>query len=281
MRISTALIVAVFACSANAGYRATTSSGTEILISDGRIRTSIPALGFLRGFDPARGRFWIANTNTRTFWQGTVEEYCADAKRTQDEMTAPRMTNIPPEQRRMMEEHMRRQQSGPQGAAPEPPPAKPVKVTIERTDERRTIGGQEVRKVRVLADGQLHEELWLTVDSQVARTIDYAKVMETERRVRECVGGDAQARREREMAAYPEYVRRAMDPSGQMEKNRIARAVQASSEYATLMGEGMPLTVEVTAIESRDIPTADLEPPPGFRPARPDEVMGAPANVLR
>src|SRR5215210_4266085 len=217
------------------------------------MRTSIPALGFLRGFDPARGRFWIANTNTRTFWQGTVEEYCADAKRTQDEMTARQLTNIPPEHRRMIDEQTRRQQSGPQGAAPEPPPAKSVKVAIERTDERRSIGGQEVRKVRVLADGRLNEELWITTDPQVARTVDYAKVMETERRVHECVGGDAQARRDREMASYPEYVRRAMDPSGQMEKNRIGRAVQASPEYASLGGEAMPLTMEVTAIESRDI----------------------------
>ena len=242
------------------------------------MRTSIPALGFVRGYDPARGRFWIANTKTLTFWQGTVEEYCADAKRTQDEMTARQMTNIPPERRRMIEEQMGRQPAGPQGTTPEPPPAKPVKVTVERTDERRTIAGQEVRKVRVLADGQLHEELWLTIDPQVARTIDYAKVLETERRVRECVGGDAQARKDREMAAYPEYVRRAMDPSGQLEKNRIARAVQASPEYASLMGEGMALTNDVNALESRDIPAADLEPPPGFRPARPDEVTGAPAN---
>jgi hypothetical protein len=242
------------------------------------MRTSIPALGFLRGFDPARGRLWIANTNTRTVWQGTVEEYCADAKRTQDEVTARQMTNIPPERRRMIEEQMTRQQAGAPGAAPEPPPAKPVKVTVERTDERRTIAGHEVRKVRVLADGQLHEELWLTIDPQVARTVDYAKVMEMQRRVRECTGGDAQARKDREMAAYPEYVRRAMDPTGQMEKNRIARAVHASPEYASLMGEGMPLTMEVNAIESRDIPAADLEPPPGFRSARPDEVMGAPAN---
>jgi hypothetical protein len=134
-----------------------------------------------------------------------------------------------------------------------------------------------VRKVRVLAEGQLYEELWLTTDPQVARTVDYAKVMETERRVRDCVSGDAQAKRDEQWAAYPEHVRRAMDPGGQIEKNRLARAVQASPEYASLMREGMPLSPEVNAIERRDIPAAELEPPSGFQQARPDQVLGAPS----
>lgn len=261
---------------AGPGYRIASGEGAETVVSEGRMRTSVPAMGYLRGYDPARGRFWMANTKTRTFWQGTVEEYCADAQKKQDAMLERHMANMSPAQRRLMEQYKKDE------ANPEAKPAAPsaVKVTIERTEERSTIAGQPVRKVRVLADGQPFEELWLTTDPALARSIDYAKVREIDRRVQDCVGGALQAQQEREMEkimeTMPEYARRSMDPTGAREKLRLGKAVRSTSEYASLSREGVPLPPNLTSIEPRDIPAAELEPPSGYRAAAPDEVMGAP-----
>ncbi len=264
LRTAAALLLFMPAA-AHAGYRSISEDGTETIVSEGRMRVSVPALGYLRGYDGARGRLWMANTKTRTVWQGTAEEYCQDAKRTRDAMMERQMANISPEQRRMMEQHTKPQ------AAPGS-----VKVTIERTEERTTIAGQPVRKIRVLADGQLIEELWLTTDPALLRSIDYAKVREIERRVQDCVSGEMLDRMDRDFANTPEMYRRAVDPGGHRAKQRLTRAVQSSPEYASLMREGMPLPPKLNTLEQRDIPAAEFEPPSGYRAAAPDEVMGAP-----
>jgi hypothetical protein len=250
---------------AHAGYRFVGEDGAETVISEGRMRVSVPALGYLRGYDGARGRLWMANTKTRTVWQGTAEEYCQDAKRTRDAMMERQMANISPEQRRLMEQYTK-------------PPSAPssVKVTIERTEERTTIAGQPVRKIRVLADGQVMEELWLTTDPAFSRSVDYAKVREIERRVKDCTSGEMLDRGDRDFENLPEMYRRAVDPGGHRAKQRLTRAVQASPEYADLMREGTPLPPKLDNLEQRDIPAAEFEPPSGYRAVAPDEVMGAP-----
>ena len=112
----------LFMPAAHAGYRFVADDGTETVISEGRMRVSIPAIGYMRGYDGAGGRLWMANTKTRTFWQGTADEYCQDAKRTRD-ARMERQTA----QRGMVEQYTK------------PPASNPVKVTIERTEERSTI----------------------------------------------------------------------------------------------------------------------------------------------
>ncbi|HUQ75723.1 MAG TPA: hypothetical protein VM183_13440 [Burkholderiales bacterium] len=256
---------------AQAGYRSVAPDGTEIVISEGQMRISMPTMGMLRGYDPANDRFWMANTKTRTYWQGTVDEYCQIVKRTQDAMMEQHMARIPPAQRRIMEEHMK-------GSAPAPAASAPaVKVSIERTDERTTIAGYAVRKVRVLANGQLYEELWLASDPSLVRALDHAKVKQMDRAVRDCVGGEGQARREREMANMPDAYLRSVDPTGQLRKQRLARAVESSPEYASVLREGMALPAQLNALEERDIASAEVAPPAGYRAVAPDEVMGAPA----
>lgn len=85
LRIAAASVLFMSAA-AHAGYRFVGEDGTETVISEGRMRVSVPAVGYMRGYDGARGRLWMANTKTRTFWQGTAGEYCQDAKRTRDAM---------------------------------------------------------------------------------------------------------------------------------------------------------------------------------------------------
>jgi hypothetical protein len=279
---------------AHAGYRFVGDDGMETVISEGRMRVSIPAVGYMRGYDGARGRLWMANTKTRTFWQGTAEEYCQDAKRTRDAMMERQAANLSPEQRRLMEQYKKNEsanreatrerqmenippaQRGMVEQYTKPPAPSSVKVTIERTEERTTIAGQPVRKVRVLADGQLMEELWLATDPAFSRSIDYAKVREIDRRVQQCTSGELLDRGDRDLENMPEMYRRAVDPGGHRAKQRLTRAVQASPEYAGLMREGVPLPPKLNTLEQRDIPAAEFEPPSGYRAVAPDEVMGAP-----
>ena len=287
------LMPAVLFMPAHAGYRYVGEDGVETVISEGRMRVSIPAVGYMRGYDGPRGRLWLANTKTRTFWQGTADEYCQDAKRTRDAMMARQAANLSPEQRRLMEQY-KKAESAPEATRErqmenvppaqrsmveqytKPPAPSSVKVTIERTEERSTIAGQPVRKARVLADGQLMEELWLATDPAFTQSIDYAKVREIDRRVQQCTSGEQLDRGDRDFENLPEMYRRAVDPGGHRAKLRLTRAVQASPEYASLLREGVPLPPKLTKLEQLDVPAAEFEPPSGYRSVAPDEVMGAP-----
>jgi hypothetical protein len=266
------MLAVLFMPAAHAGYRYVAEDGTETVISEGRMRVSIPAVGYMRGYDGAGGRLWMANTKTRTFWQGTADEYCQDAKRTRDAMMERQRANMSPEQRRLMEQYKKAEspntrerqmenippaQRGMVEQYTKPPASNPVKVTIERTEERSTIAGQPVRKVRVLADGQLMEELWLATDPAFTQSVDYAKVRDIERRVRQCTSAELLDRGDRDFENMPEMYRRAVDPGGHRAKLRLTRAVQASPEYASLLREGVPLPPKLNTLEQRDIPAAE------------------------
>jgi hypothetical protein len=281
------LAAALTVATAHGGYRIE-MGGVEILVGEGRLRRSIPQLGIIMAFDPARDALWLANSKTRTYWQGTVAEYCTDAKRTQEAMKAQIMGKLSPEQRRFMEQHMKKEQETP-AATPEPQKTiKPVRVTVERTDETEIIAGRAAHKVRVLADGKLYEELWLATEPELARAADFGKVADLEKRMRTCASGEMDAQIERYRAQIGPMGRWMLDrgAAGEArERMELLRAVQATPEYAALMSESFPLKTKpyyrgaasdvpaVTAVEQRDLTAADLDPPGGFRRAPADEVM--------
>src|SRR5215210_6491989 len=136
------LAAALAAAGAHAGYRIE-MAGIEILVADGRLRRSISQVGIIMAFDPARDALWLANSKTRTYWQGTVAEYCSEAKQAQDAMKARMMGNLSPQQRQLMEQHTKQEQET-AAAAPESP--KRVRVTLERTGETEIIAGRSARK---------------------------------------------------------------------------------------------------------------------------------------
>jgi hypothetical protein len=283
-RVFALLAAALGTAAAHAGYRMETE-GVEILMAEGRLRRSLPEAGIIMAFDPVRDALWLANSRTRTYWQGTVAEYCSEAKRAQDAMKDRFMGRLSPEQKQHMKEEQEKEKEKP-AAAPEP--RRPVRVEIERTGETETIAGRPARKVRVLADGKLYEELWLITDPELARAANFGKVAELESRMRTCVSGDMDAQLERFRQQLGPMGRWMMDrgPAGEArERMELQRAVQATPEYAGLMSESLPLrrkphypgagsaAVTVTAIEQRDLSAADLDPPSGFRRAPADEVM--------
>jgi len=76
-------------------------------------------------------------------------------------------------------------------------------VTIERTGATETIAGLTASKYRVLANDQLHEELWLTSDAALTRQLDLGHAPDTFGRMFACLAG-AGSGGER-VEASPEY----------------------------------------------------------------------------
>jgi hypothetical protein len=223
-----ALVLAVGvtpAAPAVGGFAFVDESGDQTLLAAGRVRiapTSPDAPTFM--LDMTRGRIWVANPGRRTVWEGSIDEYCANAT------SAGRPFA---------------------GAAP-------VRVTIERTAQTETIAGWPTRKYRVLADGRLHEELWLTSDASIARELDAVRVSDTFGRMMGC------------MLAAP-----------------ATGGIESSAEYRQLYTHGWPLRSvyyggggasgksSVIKAERRDIAEREFAAPTGYRRVPFAEVLGA------
>ena len=222
----------LLAVNAEAGWLIVDDNGDQTLVSRGRLKMDPrEARGQSMVLDLTRARMWVADTGRRLYWEGTVEEYCQAIR-----------SLIPPPRT-------------PPAASPERAGA-PLRVTLERTDETETIARLATRKYRVLVDGKLYEELWLTADPALTRDLDLARAPDTFGRMFACmVGLDGQR---------PE----------------------ASTEYRRLFAEGWPLKAVyhgeggsagralVTRVEQTEIAERDFTPPAGFRAAPLDELFG-------
>ncbi len=247
---------------AEAGWVIVDEGGHQTLLSQGRLKIAPPeAQSVSMALDIGRARMWIADGERRTYWEGTVEEYC-EAMRTamtgamaqmQKQMTES-MKDMPPAQREQMQQVLKQMGGG--GAPAGPPP----RVTIERTGETQTIAGLATRKFRVLSNGRLYEELWLTSDAALMRELEIARAPDTFGRMSGCMAGMGAG------GARPE----------------------GSAEFRKLYAEGWPLKVvyygegttaaagtTVTKVERREIPDGEFAPPAGYRAAPVSEVFGA------
>ena len=121
---------------------------------------------------------------------------------------------------------------------------------MRRTEQTDTIAGWPTRKYRVLADGALHEELWLTADASVARELAAGRTAETLGRMMGCLLG-----------AQP------------------GTGVESSAEYRQLYAQGWPLrsvyygrggasgASTVIKAERLDIAEREFALPSGYRRA--------------
>lgn len=249
---------------AQAGWVIVDEGGNQTSLSRGRLKMSPKeSHGVSMSLDIGRARMWVADANKKAYWEGTVEEYCqamrttmAGAMADMEKQMAEAMKDMPPAQREQMQQMMKQMRGG--GAPGGPAP----KVTIEKTSQVDTIAGLPARKFRVLSDGKLYEEMWLTTDPALLRELEMAKAPDTFGRMSGCMAS---------MAGGPR-------PEG-------------SDEFRKLYGEGWPLKVvyygggeaspgpagtTVTKVEPRDIPEREFSPPAGFRAAPINEVFGAP-----
>jgi hypothetical protein len=240
---------------AGAGWVIEDESGDRTLLSRGRLKMAPrKAEGHSMVLDVGRARMWVADAGRRAYWEGPVEEYCQAIKGTMaavDKQMAEAMKDMPPAQREQMMQMMKQMGRPAPGAAGPPP-----RVTIERTAETEKIAGLTARKYRVLANGKLYEELWLTTDAALLRELDMGKAPETFGRMFACMVGGGGER------------------------------VETTAEYRQVYAQGWPLKAVyhgegggvgravVTKVEQRDVPEPEFAPPAGFRAAPLAEILG-------
>jgi hypothetical protein len=270
--LAVAALVLVAATSVHAGYVMFDQQGGQTLVSKGRIKHAgqVPDQPTMV-FDVGRARLWFANPRTRSYWEGTVEEYCAAMKNMlgsamseMEKQMKEQIARLPPDQRAQAEQTMKQALQQAQGIQPGAQPAKSPKVTVERTAEQATIAGQPARKHRVLADGRPSLDVWLGTDAGLAQEVGLARMPETYGRIAACL--DAR-------------------PRGQIDSSA---AVFESAEYRQLYSQGWPLRivsheggaarpmVEIVRIERRDFSEAEFAPPAGYRKAPLPQVFGTP-----
>jgi hypothetical protein len=240
LTLAVALLLPV---AARAGWAIVDEGGNQTLVSRGRLKMAPRnADGHSMAIDVAHGRMWIADGARRIYWGGSTDEYCQAMRGTMaamDAHMAEAMKNMEPAQREQVQQMLR--QLGRSGG---PGP----RVTVERTAETETIAGLAARRYRVLADGKLYQELWLTSDGPLMRELDLARTADTFGRMFGCLAGMSGGER-----------------------------VEASVEYRGLYAQGWPLKVVhhaegagavrslVTRVEQRDIPAAEFTAPAAFR----------------
>ena len=252
--------------SAHAGYAIVDQQGLETVVSKGRVKhaSRTPEQPVVV-FDVGRGRLWFANPRTKSYWEGTADEFCtsmrgtvASAMSEVEKQMKDQLAKLPPDQRAQVEQMMKQAlqgQAGQRGAAPAPAP----RVTVERTTEQATIAGLSAKKYRVLADGQPFQDLWLASDTGLLQELQIGKASDAYARMSACQAGSA--------GPYA--------------------AVAESQEYRKLFGEGWPVRIvgyptgtpqtltEVVKVERRDVPESEFTPPAGFRKAPLTEVLGS------
>lgn len=266
--LALALGLVVAPAPAIGGFMFVDESGDQTLLAAGRVKiapTSPDAPTFM--LDMTRARLWVANPGQRTFWEGTVDEYCANVKGLvvggamagMDKALEEQLKDLSPAERERLQALMKGAGRPPTAAGG---PAGQVRVTVERTAQMETIAGWSTRKYRVLADGKLHEELWLTSDATVARELAAARVSDTFGRMMGCMLG-----------AQP-----------------AAGGVENSAEYRQLYAQGWPLRSvyygaggasgrsTVIKAERRDIAEREFATPAGYRRAPFAEVFGGGAR---
>jgi hypothetical protein len=242
---------------AAAGYVFVDDSGDQTLLATGRVKmvpksADAPTVVL----DMPRARIWVAHPGARTFWEGTIDEYCASVKGLVGAARAgmeEATKGLSPAEREQIQALMK--------AAGAAPPAK-LRVVVERTADTETIAGWPTRKYRVLADGRLREELWLTSDAGVAREFEVARAPQTFGRMMACM----------------------------LDGQPTGAGVEDSAEYRQLYAQGWPLRSvfygaggasggsTVTKAERRDIPEREFATPAGFRRAPFAEVVGGGAR---
>ena len=168
------------------------------------------------------------------------------------------LSKLPPEQRAKLEQLRSMLAEKREAEAKKESPG-PGVIKIERTDDTATIAGQPTRKFRVLVDGNLYEEDWLTTDPTFAREFALDKASALMSQVSTCAQvGDSDTR---------------------------AKGVDEGKIYQEPYPQGWPLKTvshaggetrvrtEIETIEKGEIPETEFKPPAGYHKGPLREVM--------
>jgi hypothetical protein len=154
-RWSLLMVVATLLCmvvTADAGWVMVEQNGDKTLISNGRLKGTSEGVSWI--FNGPKNEMIFIHSDQNIYWRGTVDDYCSSTATMLEQM----IKGMPEEQRKMMEQMMAK---GNQSAG--------HKVTVIKNGDGGTIAGFKTIKYRVMVDGELFEEVWLTTDASLIR----------------------------------------------------------------------------------------------------------------
>jgi hypothetical protein len=259
--VQLALLVLASAA-AHAGFRLTDEDGTQTLVSNGRVKQVFAGGAQAQSMiDMKSGRMWMSKTDRKVYWQGTVDEFCGQMKHAATAMQDAvrksmdeHMSGMPPDQRAKVEEAMKRF-GALGGSEHKPEAAREPEVKVERTDETATIAGQPTVKYRVLTDGELQGEYWITTNAAIAREFALDETAATMGRFRSCQS-DVHSRGSAGLAGAQQVFSKGFPLKS---RTYARRNLIASQVY--------------TNVEKIEIPDAEFSPPAGFRQVMLNEAM--------
>lgn len=238
---------------AHAGYRLMDERGEHNLVSKGRFKQTSRGNDSIQSMiDVSSGRMWISNGAKKLYWEGTVEEFCGQMKQTVSAMQdavrktmEQQMATMPTDQRAKMKAMMKGFGASPPMAGA--PPEKEPKTTVEKTGETAMLAGQPTRKYRVLTDGELSGEYWVTTDPGIARELALDRAAATMGRFGNCQASGGGARK--------------MGAMEQVFSHGFPLKTVSYSGGKAVVGQ------EYTKVEPAEIPDSEFAPPAGFQKA--------------
>jgi Domain of unknown function (DUF4412) len=246
-------LLVLAAAVAHAGFRFTDENGTQSLVSEGRFKQvygSAPQSQSM--IDMNSGQMWMSNAERKVYWQGTVDEFCGQMKHAVSAMQdairkgmEEQMTKMPPGQRAKMAEAMKHF-GALGGLEQKPEAASEPEVTVERTNDTATIAGQPTLKYRVLSDGEVQGEYWITTDAAIAREFALDRAATTMGRFQSCRSAS-----------------RSRGGGGELTEEVFSKGFPLKTRTYV---DGKPVASRVyTKVEKVEIPDVEFSPPAGFR----------------
>lgn len=231
-RLCPLMVVAALLCMvmpADADWVMLEQNGDKTLISNGRLKGTSEGVSWI--FNGPKKEMIFIHDGQNFYWRGTVDDYCSSSAAMLEQM----MKGMPEEQRKMMEQMMAK---GNQSAG--------HKVAVVKNGNGETIAGLKTMKYKVLVDGELFEEVWLTTDASLMRA--YKPLLPMLQKFNSCLGS-------MDMEFTPEK-------SAEYQKLWETGFQLKSVRYES----GSPETeTDVVKMEKADIPDQEFEVPAGYQ----------------
>jgi len=210
----------------HAGIFMVEEDGSKTYISNGKLKEVSEEDGMI--MDSKSGDFIYFSPMKKIYTQGKISDFCESMAKMMEQMLA----SMPPEYKKML------------GAGQE---QKPPKVEVVSEGDGGTIAGYKTEKYKVLANGTLHERIWLATDASLIKEIKSLVGMLSE--FQKC--------------------------SKQMDFG--TPPVEMSSEYIKLMEKGLTLksiayvegseeiSSHTVSLEIKEIPDSEFQVPTGYK----------------
>lgn len=225
------LIAGIFglAVQASAGWVQVDREGTTTLISGGMLKGTSAGDDMYSILDAKKGNIIFIDTKRKVYSKETIDEFCEAV------VAGMNKTGKKAEGNR-----------GKQKAGKDAP-----QVSFTKEGDGGAVAGYSTVKYRVLADGKLYEEIWLTSDPVVMKDLEslFRTVM---KKFEKCLFSVANATDSPSLSVEDSEEYRKLEQEGWQMRSR---------NYA---GSGLPSTYEVIKLEKKDIPASEFEIPGGY-----------------